>query len=113
MTDASKALAWLVARLGVGHFTLLDCNHDAAPRLARRDDRQSGAMSGCWARRIFSGRWRRRRNFGRRGTGRGDRFLGVVAATEFEALDRLLEAEGAAGAAGPAGQLIAQLGQTS
>ena len=121
MTDASKvALAWLVARLKVGGFTLLDCqfmtDHLASlgavtvPR-ARYVALLSAALGGV-------------------GTGAGAGVAGGVAAgvsvpaagaspargvsPDLLALDRLLEAAGAAGAAGPAGYVIAQLlGQTS
>ncbi len=119
MTDASKvALAWLVARLKAGHFTLLDCQF-MTPHLASLGattvsrDTYVGLLGSA----LSSG-----------GVGGGSApSVGAesVAETapstslpppppEFEALDRLLEAEGAAGAAGPAGQFIAQLlGQTS
>ncbi len=120
MTDASKvALAWLVARLRVGHFTLLDCQF-MTPHLASlgattvsRDD-YVGMLSSA----LSSGG----------GGGAAGSTLSVGAASlpaagasaaeppspVFEALDGLLEREGLAGASGPAGQLIAQLlGQTS
>jgi leucyl/phenylalanyl-tRNA---protein transferase len=114
MTDASKvALAWLVARLRVGHFTLLDCQF-MTPHLASLGattvsrDRYVGLLTTALS----------------AGTGGGVSTVGSVALAagdspaapppEFEALDRLLEGAGAAGAVGPAGQLIAQLlGQTS
>ncbi|HET9335891.1 MAG TPA: leucyl/phenylalanyl-tRNA--protein transferase [Sphingomicrobium sp.] len=118
-TDASKvALAWLVARLRVGHFTLLDCQF-MTPHLASLGattvsrDRYVGILSGALS------------SAGGSGAGAvSGGSLGSTASTalpdsalpppEFEALDRLLEGAGAAGAAGPAGQLIAQLlGQTS
>ena len=120
MTDASKvALAWLVARLKLGHFTLLDCQfmttHLASlgARTVSRDQYiglLSSALSSAGV------------------AGGGGAAVGAPSVTlpsagfssdalpppEFEALDRLLEGAGAAGAAGPAGQLIAQLlGQTS
>jgi leucyl/phenylalanyl-tRNA--protein transferase len=112
MTDASKvALAWLVARLRLGHFTLLDCQF-MTPHLASLGavtvarDAYIELLSGAL------------------GTGAGGVSEGGGAAAgsvvlpppEFGALDDLLEAEGVAGAgaAGPAGKLIAQLlGQTS
>jgi leucyl/phenylalanyl-tRNA--protein transferase len=118
-TDASKvALAWLVARLRVGHFTLLDCQF-MTPHLASLGaatvsrDHYVGMLSSA----LSSG-----------GGGAAGSTLSVGAASlpvagasapelpppEFEALDGLLEREGLAGASGPAGQLIAQLlGQTS
>ena len=121
MTDASKvALAWLVARLKVGHFTLLDCQfmttHLAslgAQTVSR--DQYIGLLSSALSSAGGAG-------------GGGASVVGAGAAVlpsggapsealpppEFEALDRLLEGPGAAGAAGPPGQVIAQLlGQTS
>ena len=122
MTDASKvALAWLVARLKVGHFTLLDCQfmtgHLAslgATTVSR--DRYAGLLGAALS------------SAGSSGSAAGGspvsgaavlpsvpgELVSELPPPEFEALDRLLEAEGAAGASGPAGQLIAQLlGQTS
>jgi leucyl/phenylalanyl-tRNA--protein transferase len=106
-TDASKvALAWLVARLKVGNFTLLDCQfmteHLAslgAISISREDyvALLSAALGG--------------------GAGgvEGAAAVGAAGApADFGALDRLLEVTGAAGAAGPAGYVISQLlGQTS
>ncbi len=112
MTDASKvALAWLVARLRLGHFNLLDCQF-MTPHLA-----SLGAVA--VAREAYI-----ELLSGALGTATGGVSEGGGAAAgsvalprpEFGALDDLLEAEGAAGAgaAGPAGKLIAQLlGQTS
>ena len=110
-TDASKtALAWLVARLKVGNFSLLDCQfmteHLAslgAIAIPREDyvALLSAALGGGAA------------------TGASVAFAegGAVAAgapPDFLALDRLLELAGAAGSAAPAGYVIAQLlGQTS
>jgi leucyl/phenylalanyl-tRNA--protein transferase len=102
-TDASKvALAWLVARLKVGNFTLLDCqfmtDHLASlgavtiPREAYVA-LLSAALGGA----ALPG-----------GAPARD------APPDFLALDRLLELAGAAGAGGPAGYVIAQLlGHTS
>ena len=110
MTDASKVgLAWLVARLKVGNFMLLDCQFMtehletlgavSVPRqayvalLATALGGVPGAAAGSVA--------------------------GVSASVpdappDFLALDRLLEVTGAAGAGGPAGYVISQLlGQTS
>jgi leucyl/phenylalanyl-tRNA--protein transferase len=117
--DASKvALAWLVARMKVGHFTLLDCqfitDHLAslgATQVSRADYvallgsalGSGGAGAGAGA-------------SGTGAAGAGPAWEAVAPPADFGALDRLLEAEGiaGAGAAGPAGQLIAQLlGQTS
>jgi leucyl/phenylalanyl-tRNA--protein transferase len=112
MRDASKiALAWLVGRLKVGNFTLLDCQfmteHLASlgaisvPRetyvalLSAALGGGAGSVPGA-------------------GTLAGT--LGAVpdAPPDFFALDRLLELAGAAGAGGPAGYVISQLlGQTS
>jgi leucyl/phenylalanyl-tRNA--protein transferase len=107
-SDASKvALAWLVARLRVGHFTLLDCQFMTAHlaslgAVAIARDAYVELLSGAL------------------GTGSGGVSEGAGVGTEalpppeFGALDVLLEEAGAAGAAGPAGKLIAQLlGQTS
>jgi len=110
-TDASKiALAWLVARLKVGNFSLLDCQfmteHLASlgaisiPRKAYVA-LLSAALGGGAA------------------TGASVAFaegaaVAAGAPPDFLALDRLLELAGAAGAAAPAGYVIAQLlGQTS
>jgi len=112
-TNASKvALAWLVARLRLGHFTLLDCQFMTAhlgslgAMTVARDDyvellsaalgTASGAPSGVAG-----------------GVAEGAATVSLPP-PEFGALDALLEAEGASGAPGPAGKLIAQLlGQTS
>jgi leucyl/phenylalanyl-tRNA--protein transferase len=113
-TDASKvALAWLVARLKVGNFSLLDCQfmtEHLASLGAISITREtyvallSAALGGG----------------GAVGVGGGAAVFnsGAGAATgappDFLALDALLEAAGAAGSAGPAGYVIAQLlGQTS
>ena len=108
-TDASKvALAWLVARLRAGGFTLLDCQfmtgHLAslgAISVPRRTyvTLLSGALGGGVAGGSAAG---------------AAGSAGAVAPPDFRALDRLLEATGAAGAPGPEGYVIAQLlGQTS
>jgi leucyl/phenylalanyl-tRNA---protein transferase len=111
--DASKvALAWLVARLAVGNFTLLDCQfitEHLASLGAISVPREtyvallSAALGGGTA-------------VGAPATGALVEGLGrtPAAAPDFLALDRLLELAGAAGAAGPAGYVISQLlGQTS
>ena len=105
--DASKvALAWLVARLKAGNFTLLDCQFmtDHLASLGAIDVSREdyvallGAALGS-------------------GAGAGSGAVAGAAALrspDFGALDRLLELTGAAGASGPAGYVIAQLlGQTS
>jgi len=104
-TDASKvALAWLVARLKAGNFTLLDCQfmtEHLASLGAVTIPREtyvallSAALGGAAA-------------------GFGAGLAAPGGGADFAALDRLLELAGAAGAAGPAGYVIAQLlGQTS
>jgi leucyl/phenylalanyl-tRNA--protein transferase len=109
-TDASKvALAWLVARLKVGNFTLLDCQfmteHLASlgavsvPRetyVALLSAALGGGAAGAST--AFS----------------EAPAAGADSPADFVALDRLLELAGAFGAAGPAGYVIAQLlGHTS
>jgi len=105
-TDASKvALAWLVARLGAGNFTLLDCqfmsDHLAslgAVSVTREDyvALLSAALGGGAS------------------TVGGAAAPALESPPDFLALDRLLEVTGAAGAGGPAGYVISQLlGQTS
>jgi leucyl/phenylalanyl-tRNA---protein transferase len=116
MTDASKvALAWLVARLKSGNFTLLDCqfmtDHLASLGAVSvtRDDYVAllaAALGGGGA-----------------GSGAAGSTVGVAGAgrvragdapPDFAALDRLLEVTGAAGAPGAAGYVISQLlGHTS
>jgi len=116
-TDASKvALAWLVARLKVGNFTLLDCqfmtDHLAslgAISVSREAyvallSEALGAGGTTGAGSAAAG--------GRADAGAGP--LRGDAPAEFRALDRLLDVTGAAGAPGPAGYVISQLlGQTS
>jgi len=110
-SDASKvALAWLVARLKVGGFRLLDCQfmteHLASLGAVAVPRDSYVALLGSAL-----------------GAGDGDSAAGSGAASagsdcadepDLWALDRLLEAAGAGGGGGPAGKLIAQLlGQTS
>jgi leucyl/phenylalanyl-tRNA--protein transferase len=107
VTDASKvALAWLVARLKVGNFTLLDCQfmtEHLASLGAVSVPREAyvallaGALGGGGG--VAAG---------------GSVTTGVAlssseAPADFLALDRLLELAGAAGAGGPAGYVISQL----
>ena len=111
VTDASKvALAWLVARMKTGGFTLLDCqfmtDHLASlgavsvPRATYVSLLSAALGSGV-------------EGSGSAGAGVARRD-GAGAAPEFRALDRLLEATGAAGSAGAEGKVIVQLlGQTS
>ena len=113
MTDASKvALAWLVARLKAGNFTLLDCQfmtdhlaslgavsvpREAYVALLSAALGGGSAVSGAAAGVLLDALSR-----------------APAAAPDFAALDRLLEVTGAAGTAGPAGYVISQLlGQTS
>ena len=117
VTDASKvALAWLVARLRVGGFTLLDCqfmtDHLAslgAVNLSRADyvALLSAALGGGSA---AAGGTSAGVSLG---AARGAR-RAPPGGADLLALDRLLEASGAAGAAEPEGYVIAQLlGHTS
>jgi leucyl/phenylalanyl-tRNA--protein transferase len=111
--DSSKvALAWLVARMKVGNFTLLDCQfmtEHLASLGAISVPREtyvallSAALGGGAA-------------VGTSAAGALVEALGRLpdAPPDFFALDRLLELAGAAGAAGPAGYVISQLlGHTS
>jgi leucyl/phenylalanyl-tRNA---protein transferase len=120
-TDASKvALAWLVARLKVGGYMLLDCQF-MTPHLASLGavsisrkayvellsgalgGVETGAGSGSGAGPWVSG-----------GAAAGGAAGGSSAAPDLRALDRLLEATGASGSPAPEGYVIAQLlGQTS
>lgn len=119
MTDASKvALAWLIARLKVGHFTLLDCQF-MTPHLsslgatAVSRDRYVGLLSSALS---SAGGTDGATTLpaGAASLPVGSSSAEALAPPEFEALDRLLDSAGAAGAAGPPGQLIVQLlGQTS
>ena len=108
-TDASKvALAWLVARMRVGHFTLLDCQFMTA-HLA-----SLGAVT--VARDAYVELLSAALGSGSAGasSGAGGAGLAALPPAEFGALDRLLEEAGAAGAGSPPGKLIAQLlGHTS
>jgi len=112
-TDASKvALAWLVARLRAGNFTLLDCQfmtEHLASLGAITIPREtyvallSAALGGGSA-------------VGASAAGALVEALGRApdAAPDFLALDRLLELAGAAGMPGADGYVISQLlGQTS
>ena len=104
-TDASKvALAWLIARLKVGNFTLLDCqfmtDHLASLGAVTVPRETYVALLAA--------------ALGGAGSAAG----GVVAESvevpgdappNFLALDRLLEVTGAASAGGPAGYVISQL----
>jgi leucyl/phenylalanyl-tRNA---protein transferase len=113
MRDASKvALAWLVARLKVGNFTLLDCQfmteHLASlGAISVPRETYVALLSAALGGGAAAG-----------GTAAGELVDGLGrapgAVPDFLALDRLLELAGAAGAGGPAGYVISQLlGQTS
>ena len=108
-TNASKvALAWLVARLKVGGFTLLDCQF-MTPHLA-----SLGAVSVPRADYVALLAGSLGSTVSTAGSTAVSGEPGASAPPEFRALDRLLDATGAAGASGPAGYVIAQLlGQTS
>ena len=110
--DASKvALAWLVARLRVGGFTLLDCQFITA-HLASLGARTIGRSN-------YVALLGDALGTGAIGSGDGFSAGGIGAAepeggADFFALDALLDGRGLTGAAGPAGKFIAQLlGQTS
>ena len=118
VTDASKvALAWLIARMKAGGYTLLDCQF-MTPHLA-----SLGAIS--VPRRTYVALLSAALGGGVAGSAGGTApaggggavaasGAGAVSAPDFCALERLLDATGAAGASGPAGYVIAQLlGQTS
>ena len=110
-TDASKAaLAWLVARLKAGNFTLLDCQF-MTEHLA-----SMGAIS--IPRETYVALLSAALGGGVAAEGVAALAGGAAspsgAPPDFAALDRLLELAGAAGAGRPAGYVIAQLlGQTS
>jgi leucyl/phenylalanyl-tRNA---protein transferase len=119
MTDASKvALAWLVARLKVGGFSFLDCQFMTAHLASLgavsvpRDDYVallSAALGGGSA-----GGGAGAASLAGAGLAAAEGSRAAGAPPDFLALDRLLDATGAAGTPGPAGYVIAQLlGQTS
>ena len=106
--DASKvALAWLVARLKAGNFTLLDCqfmtDHLASlGAVSITREAYVALLSAALGGGVTGGE-------SAEGAGRAS-----AAPPDFGALDRLLDVTGAAGAAGPAGYVISQLlGHTS
>ena len=111
-TDASKvALAWLVARLKVGNFTLLDCQF-MTEHLA-----SLGAIT--VSRETYVALLATALGGGAAAGVASVALPGAAAVTpdappDFVALDRLLELAGALGAGGPAGYVISQLlGHTS
>lgn len=116
VTDSSKvALAWLVARLKAGNFTLLDCQFmtghlaslgavgvSRATYVALLATALGGAVEGPAAGGLAAS------------AGVSAVVPSAAPPPDFGALDRLLELTGAAGAGGPAGYVISQLlGQTS
>ena len=113
--DASKvALAWLVARLKVGHFTLLDCqfmtDHLASLGATQISRATYVALLGS----ALGSDGGATGAAGASGAGAIGERRGAAPPAEFGALDRLLEVEGIAAAAGASGQRIAQLlGQRS
>src|SRR3954451_5748423 len=109
-TDASKvALAWLVARLKAGNFTLLDCQfmtEHLASLGAVSVSRETyvATLSAALGGAVVAGG---------ASAGAGGAVPGAIGPPDFFALDALLEVTGA-GAAGPAGYVISQLlGHTS
>jgi len=95
-TDASKvALAWLVARLKVGGFELLDCQFIT--------DHLASLGAVVVSRKRYSALLAAALGAGREAVRRDE------PAAEFAALDELLSARGVAGADGPSGKVIAQL----
>jgi leucyl/phenylalanyl-tRNA--protein transferase len=107
-TDASKvALAWLVARLKAGNFSLLDCQF------------MTGHLASLGAVNVPRETYVALLAAALGGGGAGSGTAGAAslefaarpadAAPDFFALDRLLELAGAADAAGPAGYVISQL----
>ena len=118
-TDASKvALAWLVARLKVGGYRLLDCQFmtDHLRSLGAVEVKQEDYLA-LLADALSAGAPDGTGGAGAAGVAAvvGDPVLGLPVGAEFGALDRLLAADPARTVDGPAsGCVIAQLlGQTS
>ncbi|MGH6659531.1 MAG: leucyl/phenylalanyl-tRNA--protein transferase [Sphingomicrobium sp.] len=121
-SDSSKiALAWLVARLKAGNFTLLDCQfmtgHLAslgAVSVSRAAyvALLAGALGGGGE--VAGGRAGAGAGVGAKSAGVSGAASSAALAPDFGALDRLLELTGVADDSGPAGYVISQLlGQTS
>ena len=121
LTDASKvALAWLVARLKAGDFTLLDCQfmtgHLASLGAAAVSREGYVGLLAAALSSAGAAVPARPVPVGCRGRGAGLRRFAAseLPPPDFEALDRLLEADRRRGRGGPGRNLIAQLlGQTS
>jgi leucyl/phenylalanyl-tRNA--protein transferase len=115
-TDASKvALAWLVARLRVGGFSLLDCQfmteHLRSMGAIEIDQRDYVSLLSAA---LLTGSAGVSAGVCAEGSGVASAPVSVGSAAEFDALDRLLEAAAAGGDSRPPGWVIAQLlGQTS
>lgn len=115
-TDASKvALAWLVARLKVGNFTLLDCQfmtEHLASLGATTVSRE--AYAGLLGASLSSDGAGATAAGASPAAGSSVDGASSPSSPDFGALERLLEAAGASGASGPAGHFISQLlGHTS
>jgi leucyl/phenylalanyl-tRNA--protein transferase len=113
VTDASKvALAWLVARLKVGGFTLLDCQFMTGHLASLGAITVSRADYVALLSVALGGGSAAAGGLSSTASGRCSERSGGAA--DLLALERLLEASGAAGGAAPGGYVIAQLlGQTS
>lgn len=104
MTDASKvALAWLIARLRIGGFTLLDCQF-MTDHLASLGAVSVSRKSYCALLSVAVGSAAAAAASGGLAAGREG-----PPPPDFGALDALLAEEGVSGAGAPAGKFIAQL----
>jgi leucyl/phenylalanyl-tRNA---protein transferase len=115
--DASKvALAWLVARLRVGGYRLLDCQFmtDHLRSMGAIEIDQEDYLSLLSAALSPASVSVTSRGGGAATAGRAGATLGAADGVEFGALDRLLTGAAEGAASPPAGWVIAQLlGQTS
>ena len=111
LTDASKvALAWLVARLRLGHFLLLDCqfmtDHLASlGAVSVKRDLYVALLSGA----LGSGSAAAGASTGAVFELFGESLPDALPPPDFGALDRLLDPPAEGGASAAPGQLIAQL----